>query len=92
MPSLSEAGIKGLEGIDPYTYYGVVGPAGVPAAIVTKLNDSINTLSKSPEIATQVRERLFNEPAETSPAAFRKFVEKDLAKWRELSKYVKLSD
>ena len=92
VPSLSESGVKGLEGIDPYTYYGLAGPAAVPAAVVTKLNEAINTLSKSPDFATQVRERLYNEPAESSPASFRTFVEKDLAKWRELSKFVKLGD
>jgi tripartite-type tricarboxylate transporter receptor subunit TctC len=92
VPSLSESGVKGLEGIDPYTYYGLVGPAGTQPAVISKLSESINTLSKSPEVAAQVRERLYNEPVESSPAAFRKFVEKDLVKWRELAKYVKLGD
>ena len=92
VPSLSEERIKGLEGIDPYTYYGLVGPPGTPAPVVTKLSDAINTLSKSSETSAQVREKLFNEPVETSPASFRKFVEKDLAKWRELAKFVKLTD
>jgi tripartite-type tricarboxylate transporter receptor subunit TctC len=92
VPSLSEAGIKGLEGIDPYTYYGLVGPVGTPAPVVAKLSEAVNTLSKSSDVATQVREKLFNEPVEASPASFRKFVEKDLAKWRQLAKFVKLTD
>jgi tripartite-type tricarboxylate transporter receptor subunit TctC len=92
VPSLSESGVKGLEGIDPYTYYGLAGPAAVPAVVVTKINEAINAMSKAPDFATQVRERLYNEPAESSPASFRKFVETDLAKWRELSKFVKLGD
>jgi hypothetical protein len=39
-----------------------------------------------------VRERLFNEPVVGTPESFRKFVETDLVKWRELGKFVKLTD
>jgi tripartite-type tricarboxylate transporter receptor subunit TctC len=92
VPSLGESGVKGLEGIDPYTYYALAGPAGLPLPVVAKLTDSVNRVSKNPDVAAQVRERLFNEPVVGSPESFRKFVESDLVKWRELGKFVKLTD
>ncbi len=54
VPSLSEAGFKGLEGIDPYTYYGLVGPAGVPEPVVAKLNGAVNTVSTMPKVVEQL--------------------------------------
>ena len=33
--SVSEVGVKGFDGLDPYTYYGVLGPAGMPDGPVT---------------------------------------------------------
>lgn len=92
VPSMAEAGVKGLEGIDPYTYYGLAGPTGLPPAIVTRLSQSVDAVSKMSDVATQLREKLFNEPAENSPGSFRKFVEIDLAKWKELGKVVKLAE
>jgi hypothetical protein len=43
-------------------------------------------------VSALVRERLFNEPAVSSPESFRKFIETDLVKWKELGRFVKLSD
>lgn len=90
--SISEAGVKGLEGIDPYTYYGLAGPARLPQSVVVKLNQAINAVSNMPDVAVHVRERLFNEPVAGSPESFRKFVETDLAKWKKLRGVVKLAD
>lgn len=92
VPSMAEAGVKGLEGIDPYTYYGLAGPIGLPAVIVDRVSHSVDTVSKMPDVATQLRERLYNEPAQNSPGSFRRFVETDLAKWKELGKVVKLAE
>jgi tripartite-type tricarboxylate transporter receptor subunit TctC len=92
VPSLAETGVKGLEGIDPYTYYGLAGPAGLSPAVVAKLSESTNRVSKMPEVAAVVRERLFNEPVVSSPDSFRKFIGKDLLKWKELGKFVQLAD
>ena len=92
VPSLAESGIKGLEGIDPYTYYGLAGPAGLPPAIVATLNDALNKASKMPELVTPLRERQFAEPVTGTPESFRKFIEHDLQKWREFGKVVKLTD
>lgn len=92
VPSLAETGVSGLEGIDPYTYYGLAGPAGLPAAVVATLNESINRVAANPEHAAQVRDRLHNEPGVGTPESFRRYIAADLAKWRELGKSIKLGE
>lgn len=86
--SVSEAGLKGFEGLDPYTYYGMLGPIGMPEEIVRKLNEAMNRVSASPSVATQVREKLYAEPATSTPQGFRKQVQDDINRWRQFSKLV----
>ncbi len=92
VPSLKETGIKGLDGIEPYSYYGIVGPVGLPRSVVDKLNAAINVVSKSPEAVAHVRERLFAEPGSGSPEDFRAYIEADFKKWKEFGKLVKLTE
>jgi len=92
VPSVSESGIKGLEGIDPYTYYALAGPTGLSAGVVSKLSETMDQVSKSPVIAAQVREQLFNEPGISTPSSFRKFIEGDLQKWKQLRGTVKVTE
>lgn len=88
VPSVSEAGMKGFDGLDPYTYYGILGPAGMPDDAVSKLNAAINKVSSSPEVAAQVRDKLYAEPATSTPHAFRKQVQDDINRWRQFGKLV----
>ncbi|MDW3682800.1 tripartite tricarboxylate transporter substrate-binding protein [Cupriavidus sp. CV2] len=88
VPSVSEAGIKGFDGLDPYTYYGMLGPAGMPDEAVRKLNEALNRVSLSPDVAAQVRDKLYAEPGTSTPQAFRKQVQDDITRWRQFSKLV----
>jgi tripartite-type tricarboxylate transporter receptor subunit TctC len=90
--SLPETGVKGLGSLEPHTFIALVGPAGMPAPIVAKLNGAINRVSAMPDVAARVRESLYAEPATMTPAAFREFTVKQLAVWQELGKTVKLPD
>jgi tripartite-type tricarboxylate transporter receptor subunit TctC len=92
VPSLSEAGFKGLEGIDPYTYYGLVGPPGLPQAVVAKLNEAVNSVSTSPGVATQLQNMLFAEPGTGGPDSFRSYMRDDVNKWRAFGKVVKITE
>ena len=92
VPSIGEAGVKGLEGIDPYTYYGLAGPPNLPQAIIARLSETINTMWKNPDTVAHVREKLFNEPVTGTPESFRKFIETDIVKWSKLRGLVKLGE
>jgi tripartite-type tricarboxylate transporter receptor subunit TctC len=92
VPSLPETGVTNLEALDPYTFIALVGPAGLPQPIITKLNEAIRQVSAMPDVAARVRDTLNAEPMSQTPTEFRAFVEKQLKVWRELGKTVKLPD
>jgi tripartite-type tricarboxylate transporter receptor subunit TctC len=92
VPSLSESGFKGLGGIDPYTYYGLVGPPGLPQAVVSKLNEAVNKVSAAPGVVTQLQDMMFAEPGAGSAESFRNYMRDDVNKWRAFAKVVKISD
>jgi tripartite-type tricarboxylate transporter receptor subunit TctC len=92
VPSLTESKIKGLEELEPHTFISFVGPAEMSPNVVAKLNNTINAVSATPDIAAQVRERLYSEPVQSTPSSFREFLEREIAKWRELGKAVSLPD
>lgn len=52
MPTLAESGFKGFEAV---TWFGVLAPAGTPAAIVAQLNKAINQALKQPDVADKLR-------------------------------------
>ena len=92
VPSLMESDIPGIEGLDPYTIYGLAGPAGMPSSVVDKLNATIRNISSQPEVSAHVRERMYLEPGLGNAEQFRQYVQDDLAKWTALSKTIVLND
>ncbi|ALM84249.1 MFS transporter [Bordetella sp. N] len=88
--ALSEvADVPGLAAMDPYTYYALMGPKGMPAALVQKINAAVNEVSKMPQTVKNMHAQLY-EPATGSPDDLRSFIAHDLDKWRTFSHKVKL--
>ena len=82
VPTLIEAGFKDFDALQ---WYGVVGPAGMPPAIVQQLNETLNTVLKAPAL----RERLVSEavePMPMSPQAFSDYIRADLQRWTALAR------
>ena len=82
VPTLDELGLKNF---DAMQWYGVVGPAGMPRDIVTRLNSSLNQVLAAPDL----REKLAAEavdPMPMAPDAFGKYYEQDIARWSALVK------
>ncbi|HZW74526.1 MAG TPA: tripartite tricarboxylate transporter substrate-binding protein, partial [Caldimonas sp.] len=76
---------SGYTGFDGVQWYGIVGPANLPPAIVKRLNDEINRLLATPEL----RERLSGEalePMPMSPDEFAQYMRADIARWTRLAK------
>jgi tripartite-type tricarboxylate transporter receptor subunit TctC len=90
VPSIAETGVGELKGIDNYTFYGLVGPAGMPAAVIDRLNDAINKVSSSSDVVQRMRDTLFYEPSSGTPADFRRYMEAEVAKWKEVGKTIKI--
>jgi len=82
VPSAKEAGVPGLIVI---TWNGVLAPAGLPDAIVARLNTDIVTVANS----TDMKERMRAQAAEigtTSPEEFAAMLRNDYAKWSKVIK------
>lgn len=82
LPTLEEAGYKGF---DAQQWYGVVGPAGLPAAIVRQLNDTLAQVLR----ASDLREKLSVEaiePQPMTPEQFAAFMRTDIARWTQIAK------
>jgi tripartite-type tricarboxylate transporter receptor subunit TctC len=89
-PNLREIGIAGLDGLDPLTFSGFLGPAGVSPEIVRRFNRVHNEVTAMPDIGTRFRDGLRSEPVSESPEAFRKFVEAELVKWTAIGRGLKV--
>jgi tripartite-type tricarboxylate transporter receptor subunit TctC len=82
LPTIAEACVPGYEAT---TWTGIVAPAGVPQAIIGRLNAALNQVVAS----ASMRERLAAigaEPAGGSPQQFGALIRTDSAKWKEVVK------
>jgi len=82
MPTLDELGYKGF---DAMQWYGVVGPAGIPPAVVKQLNDTLNSVLTAPDL----REKLSVEAIEPMPMSaeqFGQYMRNDIARWTLLAR------
>jgi tripartite-type tricarboxylate transporter receptor subunit TctC len=82
VPTLEESGFKGF---DAMQWYGTVGPAGMPADIVRRLNETQVAVLKDPDL----RERLSVEavePMPMSPQQFGQYMTADIQRWTALAK------
>jgi tripartite-type tricarboxylate transporter receptor subunit TctC len=91
VPGLREAGAPELEGLDPFTYYGLVGPANMPADIVAKLNAAVNEAVRTPEIARRFRETMYLEPVAGSPEEFADYNAAQFRKWAEAGRRIRIN-
>jgi tripartite-type tricarboxylate transporter receptor subunit TctC len=76
VPTVIESGINA----SATGWYAVVGPKGLPAAIVARLNKITNDFLVSPEGRAQLQS-LSVRPIGGTPQALAKFVGEELAKW-----------
>ena len=82
VPTIAESGVPGYDGT---IWWGVLGPAGIPGAIVTRLNTEIGVILRDPEMG----KRLVAEAAEPvieTPEAFGKLIVNDIGKWGSVAK------
>ena len=82
VPTIAESGVRGYEAEQ---WYGVVGPAGTPAAIVNKLAAEIKTIVANPD----VRERFYSqgiEPVYATPEEFAVYIKASVARYAKVIK------
>jgi tripartite-type tricarboxylate transporter receptor subunit TctC len=87
VPTTGEAGVKGA---DSPLWFGVWGPAGVPAAVVNKVNADVRKALADPT----VKERLANGGNETldmSPQDFSRFVRSEIDVYQKVIRDAKIT-
>ena len=82
VPTVAESGYPGFEADQ---WYGVVAPAGTPAALVTRLNAEINKALMLPEVAQQLAVE-GAVPMPDTPQAFAEIIRREIPRWAEVVK------
>ncbi len=73
VPTVAESGFKGF---DMSTWYGLLMPAGTPAAVVTQMNGAVNKLLATPEMQKAIHDQ-GAEPLAMTPEAFTQQLQRD---------------
>ena len=87
VPTLAEAGVPEF---DVSAWFGFAAPAGLPPAVLTRLEQALEKVSKVPEIATAMQ-RQGAEPAYLDSKAMATFMTGDATKWKRVAAYAKIT-
>ncbi|HTP70717.1 MAG TPA: tripartite tricarboxylate transporter substrate binding protein [Burkholderiaceae bacterium] len=82
VPTLIEAGFKGFDAVQ---WYGVVGPAGIPAPIVQQLNDTLVATISAPEMKDKLASEAV-DPMPMSADAFGRHIQAEVQRWTVLAR------
>ena len=84
LPTVAESGVPGYES---GSWYGIIGPAGVPRTVVARLNTEITAVLGTAEFREQLM-AAGADPMTTTPEQFAAYIKTEIAKW---AKVIKLS-
>ncbi|NLY28290.1 MAG: tripartite tricarboxylate transporter substrate binding protein [Alcaligenaceae bacterium] len=82
VPTMNEAGVADFTA---YAWQGLVGPAGVPADVVSKLDADLQKVLKTPEVAQKIID-MGVEPMPMSAADFQKYATEQRGLWADVIK------
>jgi tripartite-type tricarboxylate transporter receptor subunit TctC len=82
VPTFAELGYPGLTSI---TWFGVAGPAGMPAAIVDNLNQEIRKAMQAADVRERLRPESF-EFEDLDPAQTLEYVRSETRRWQPIAK------
>ena len=87
VPTFEESGFKGFDAVQ---WYGIVGPAKLPAAITRKLHAEIGKALATPAF----QQRLANEAIDAmpmTPEQFGAYIQDEIARWKALARERRIS-
>jgi tripartite-type tricarboxylate transporter receptor subunit TctC len=82
LPTVAEAGVPGYEAA---TWTGIIAPAGLPPAILARLNAAVNEAIRTP-LFTERFAQIGDEPGGGAPQEFADTIRRDSARWAEVVK------
>jgi tripartite-type tricarboxylate transporter receptor subunit TctC len=86
-PTFEELGFRKFDGVQ---WYGIVGPAKLPAEITRRLNAEINKSLASPALQQRFAGEAI-EPMPMAPEQFGRFIQADIAHWTALAQERRIS-
>ncbi|HSC95622.1 MAG TPA: tripartite tricarboxylate transporter substrate binding protein [Burkholderiales bacterium] len=81
VPAIAET----LPGFTNTTWFGLLGPAGMPKAVVNRINAEMKKAVENPDFTRQLV-ALGLEPASSTPAEFQNMIATELERWRKVIK------
>ena len=85
LPDVTPAG-KVIPGFDVTVWHGIVAPAGMDPALVTRLNHIFNQVLQVPQIRTAISEAQAADIIGGTPQQFDAFIKAELKRWPEVVK------
>lgn len=85
VPTMEEAGVPGYSAAGSDLWFGIMAPAGLPKPVAEKLQSTLVTVLRSPEMRQVIRTQFF-EPYTSTPDEFMKVIRTDAAKWAKIVK------
>ena len=84
-PNLPTVAESGLPGYEVTTWGGIIGPAGIPRNLVSRLSDEVQKATRSAAVVERFA-ALGTDPLGTSPEQFTDFIRKEYLKWADVIK------
>jgi tripartite-type tricarboxylate transporter receptor subunit TctC len=82
MPELPTIAESGFPGFETDSWFGLLAPAGTPATIVHKVNADATAALSSADLRAALAQQ-GAQPAGGTPQEFRRFMQSEIAKWRD---------
>jgi tripartite-type tricarboxylate transporter receptor subunit TctC len=83
LPDVGTVAEAGFPGFSITSWMGIVGPAGLPDDITTRLNTEINAVVADPAVVARIR-AMGSEPKAGSPQDFKNRIAADYARWMKV--------
>lgn len=80
VPTMAESGVPDFES---YNWQGIIGPAGIPAPIIAKLNKVLNEILQDPDVIKAIADT-GSQSRGGSPEEFTQFIASERAKWAKV--------
>ena len=81
VPTVAEGGVPGFEAV---TWFGLFGPAALPRAIVTKLNEAARRIFADATFQQKYMAPQLLQPMTDTPEQFAYYIKADMAKWSKV--------
>ncbi len=83
LPNLPTVAESGFPGFESYTWVGLLGPANLPPAIVSKLNAAVNDALRSDKVLENLAAMGF-EAKPGTPAQFDAYLREEVSRWGKI--------